>query len=180
MSEHRKHHIERQPKKCVFCGGSRMSKEHIWSDWMGIHFHNQKEHFHFLTNIQLNSGDRTILLTPLIDRRSGPLHKRKIRNVCQTCNNGWMSRIVERAKPWVEPAILGKHVEFNSASQSAFASWAALTVVMAEYTDPANMGVPASDREHLMVSGGSTRVVDDCGRTLRGTGVETPLLPAPW
>ena len=52
---------------------------------------------------------KTLYVTPPKTKiRQGAMNQRKIRAVCEGCNNGWMSGIVDRAKPFVESLILGE------------------------------------------------------------------------
>ena len=60
-----------------------------------------------------------------------------MRHVCKTCNETWLSNNVEvPAKPILIPLIKGERVDIDSAAQKILATWAAKTVMTAEYVHP--------------------------------------------
>lgn len=90
-------------------------------------------------------------IDPVQRARQGPVISRKVRNVCENCNNGWMSTVVTRAKPIVEKLALSHSVAVSNEELASLAGWIALTNVMLEYANPAgSRAIPPSDRKHLM------------------------------
>ena len=53
---------------------------------------------------------------------TGPLHKRRPRNTCQVCNNGWMSRIESSSFPVARALILGEQRLLTTFDQLMLAS----------------------------------------------------------
>jgi hypothetical protein len=74
-----------------------------------------------------------------------PLH-RKLRVVCGECNNGWMSRLQNRAKPILLPLILGEKAQLRRTAQTLIASWATMTAMVAEFAIPSTVTSPQSER----------------------------------
>jgi hypothetical protein len=73
----------------------------------------------------------------------------KVACACKQCNNGWMSRLEARAKPLLEPIILGKRqVLLDQKAQTLFATWAVLrTFVFHELTRTRD--IPAEHYQYL-------------------------------
>lgn len=63
----------------------------------------------------------------------------KIRCVCDTCNNGWMSKLEGACKPLLGCLIRGLHVPLDHAQQSQVANWAIKTAMMQDAVRPKTM-----------------------------------------
>lgn len=133
------------PRTCIFCPNPANSSEHIWADWLK----------NYVPRTQLNHGEaRTWIhedgrLDRTVRHRSGDPRSRKLRIVCKACNNNWMSRIQERAKPVLIPLIRGEACALDAEAQRIVAGWAALLVIIDEYTHRDWVSVPALDRAWL-------------------------------
>jgi hypothetical protein len=82
--------------------------------------------------------------------RQGPMTQRRIRNVCGRCNNGWMSQIVDRAKPFAASMIQDQPAELSLVAQRDLAGWIALGTIMGEFTDEPTACIPPNDRQTVM------------------------------
>ncbi len=84
-------------------------------------------------------------------RGSAPaiLQSRRARCVCATCNNGWMSEIVEAAKPALLPLIEGKRCRLSSDDKSRITAWIAVAVTVSEFEDREHITVPRHHRDWL-------------------------------
>lgn len=142
---------QNEAKKCLFCGGGKLSKEHIWSDWMKKILPPTPSHgqqvFHSLID---NQNNRIAVQPYMPEVRQGAQIQRKLRNVCRKCNSGWMGGIVERAKPFAELLILDRPVHLNARAQTNLAAWIAIASIMAELTDVPTAGIPPGDYEIVM------------------------------
>lgn len=58
-----------------------------------------------------------------------------IRCVCRTCNNGWMSRLENDARPHIEPMLRGEKQRLDSAGQGIVAVWIVKTAMVMEAQD---------------------------------------------
>lgn len=155
VSKSKKRPAGRAPKtpgKCVFCGGTGVTKEHIWADWIKNVIPGSP------TNTQITSyqmpdySTKTLYVVPAAKERQGRLDQRKIRNVCGGFNNGWMGRIVERAKPFVERMIQGMMVELDGGSQRDLATWIAIATTMGEFMDVSTAAIPPDDRRIVLTT----------------------------
>jgi hypothetical protein len=93
--------------KCVFCGETGVTKSHIWPDWLDAYLPPRAENY-----LQTVGEVNTFLPTmrrPAIERRvgRGDARAKKPRNVCRSCNGGWMSQIESNAKEALIPLLQG-------------------------------------------------------------------------
>jgi hypothetical protein len=135
--------------KCIFCNGAsgtRLTKEHIFPDWLRQFFPRSPTdtHTHGLTSWK---G-----LEPVTARtkKQGQAGSRRVKVVCQECNNEWLSGLEKRAKPLLIMLIRGMPFTLNADAQRLLAVWAAKTVMTAEFVDPTKVAIPAVERASLM------------------------------
>jgi hypothetical protein len=76
-------------RQCIFCPSPANTKEHVWPEWV-LAVIDQDRPFRF----ELGSDPEFVF--------SGEF---KIRCVCGTCNHGWMSRLENEVKPFLEPML---------------------------------------------------------------------------
>ena len=79
----------------------------------------------------------------------------KVRVVCTTCNNTWMSGIQNTAKPYLVPMLDGKRCVIGETAQRTLATWIAMATVTSEFLihDKAQIAVSQADREWLRHNG---------------------------
>ena len=142
---------------CIFCGGSPLTKEHIWSDWLdsilprGSSYRSEARETTVVdTVVQGLPVYRPIQKHERV--REGAVHSTKTRTVCKRCNGGWMKDIVDRAKPVVERVIrLQAHV-LSPDAQARLATWLALSTVMRDQKAIAHPQKIQSDVLHHLSS----------------------------
>jgi hypothetical protein len=133
------------PHTCIFCPNPANSREHIWADWL-------KD---YVPRTQINHGQARTWIHEdgrqdrVVQHRSGDPRSRKLKIVCTACNNNWMSRIQERAKPILIPLIRGDACTLDAEAQRVLSGWAALLVMIDEYTHRDWVSVSAADRAWL-------------------------------
>jgi hypothetical protein len=81
----------------------------------------------------------------LVPKNPGSLHSKSVRVVCKKCNSGWMSSIVNRAKPVSSPMINGSATSLNQDQMTALAAWVTLATMMAEFDGYEERVIPAED-----------------------------------
>jgi hypothetical protein len=113
-----------------------MTKQHIWPKWL-------KKICPPTATSHTQTIGEFITFSPgsMHPPRSVRTHKghagsRKIKNVCVTCNNGWMSQLEEAAKESAVPLILNQKFNLTSYQQRELARWFTLMTMMVEFTDP--------------------------------------------
>lgn len=132
-------------RRCAFCGAAGpLTKEHVFGDW--------------LSRLGLDPGPVQHLAGALNrlgkDLGTGPMFARTVRNVCSTCNNGWMSALERTAQRALGPLILGEQGTIAADEQGALALWAQKTVMVAmlvssEAERAAGHGLAASEYRTL-------------------------------
>jgi hypothetical protein len=125
------------PLKCIFCKETRkMSREHIWAEWMSKVIPKQKgaqrttrtAYFRGPTELKHQQGDEA---------------GRKVLAACKVCNETWMSQIETAAIPVATPLLLGQTIELTPEIQNTLATWLALKAMVCEFLYPHS--VVASD-----------------------------------
>jgi hypothetical protein len=142
--------------RCVFCNGTGLSKEHIWSDWVSRLIPRNDAHGQYWATMHRDSGSGDVEWTepPRSAARQGSVLQRKVRKVCTRCNNGWMSRVVDRAKPHAEHLILGATTQLNRQAQIDLAAWIGITTIIQEFANRLGFPrIPPEDRRVLIDTG---------------------------
>ena len=87
--------------------------------------------------------------------RAGDPLRSKVRVVCTSCNNTWLSRIQEAAKSLLIPMFTGQTCVLGEAAQTTMATWATMAVMTAEHMmiEPSLIAVSQADREWLWKNG---------------------------
>jgi len=154
--------MARMVTKCIFCGRSDLSREHVWSSWMHQFIrkpHKPQKHIRRVFSTSVRTGVRRqtgAIIKP------GDIISLKLKVVCGNhCNAGWMSRIENRVKPILTPLLLGLPTTLPKYSQEVLATWVAMKLMTAEFSTPDNITTPALERSLLM---GRQRPPDDIMR----------------
>jgi hypothetical protein len=122
-----------------------MSRGHVWADWLRHYIPKNMPSYSSLSAVAYPTHTEFKKKTI-----SGDIQSRRLRVVCERhCNNGWMSRLQEKAKPYLLPLVLGQTTAMDVAAQGIVAAWIAMTVMVAEYFDPSMAAVSYAQRRHL-------------------------------
>ncbi len=121
---------------CVFCGvEGDLSEEDLIPKWANVILR------------RLAGGNDVLYSTRQVDvanegavlgsvsRRRQSYSAVKLPKFCEQCNNTWMSRIENDAKPLVEPMIYGQRVGFTGRDLHALAKWLVLKTLVADLID---------------------------------------------
>jgi hypothetical protein len=89
-----------------------------------------------------------------IIKMPGQLGDWQIKCVCggtnATCNNGWMRKIEDAARPILIPLILGQQTRISHDDQSIISTWAVLKSMIADYDNGSNGTVHHMQRKYIM------------------------------
>jgi hypothetical protein len=132
---------------CVFCGGTPVTKEDVWPIWSRRYLPSTQPDYSIMRSIL----ERDRRLHGSVRKLSGDPKSRRVKIVCATCNNGWMSVLQNEAKPLVLPLMNGERTTLNESKQKLIAAWAAMTVICAEYFTAGNATSLVVDRRHLFL-----------------------------
>jgi hypothetical protein len=116
------------PKLCIFCGGSPLTGEHVWSDWLRNYLVRTKKSYHALQTIV--HLDRT---TGRLQKRANDPQQRKVRCVCKACNGGWMKALEDETKIILGAMLRQETERLYPAEQVTLAAWVALKAIVMEY-----------------------------------------------
>lgn len=83
-------------------------------------------------------------------RHQGQAGTRKVRVVCNCCNNGWMNELETKAKPILEALICGHPFSITPHEQSVMATWVTKTTMTAEFLKPRETAIPFIERNYIM------------------------------
>jgi hypothetical protein len=107
-----------------------MSREHIWADWLKKYIPKD------MTDYRSLSATTHETHTEFTHKKhGGDLRSRTLRVVCKSCNNGWMSQLQQRTKPYLLPLISGDVTAFDAKAQEILSAWVAIFVMVAEHFD---------------------------------------------
>lgn len=137
----------RPPGKCIFCDSFGVTKEHMWADWLRNYVPREMAEHHIASAFVFPNREEEEVV-----RRNGDPHSRKIKCVCGSCNNGWMSKLQEAVKPFLVPMLMGENVSLHRKGQTKLAAWTAMMVMVAEYADRDFIAVSPKDRHWLLTN----------------------------
>jgi hypothetical protein len=122
------------PRKCIFCKGTPISREHVFAAWMEPYLPDPKgDHPHNLRLTRIHAGKfEPGKVSSGQFNRPGPMRSKKLKVACEPCNNGWMSVLQKTAKPILLPFILGEWPHLASAEQQILAAWITMFVMVLE------------------------------------------------
>lgn len=118
--------------ECIFCGGSPTNNEHVFSAWS--HRHLQKGPGKWLGAV----GTRTLAYKEDLSeiKGRGHIYDWQVKCICETCNNGWMRELENKAIPVLTPLIKGERHSLTKNDQRIAAGWACLKAIIGEYESP--------------------------------------------
>lgn len=149
-------------RRCVFCDGTPVSKEHIFPAWMRNYIPEktfQAHHYQYAYSADNFTGQPKRVEQKGKLERPGDRRSRTLRVACIPCNSGWMSKMQNNAKPLLLPFIRGEWPPLTMHEQQIIASWAAMTTMVREYSSfeggktnvlaPKTTAIPQTDRTFL-------------------------------
>lgn len=137
-------HRAKPPGACIFCGGGSLSREHIWPQWASDLLPDASA-----SNLSRWSKPVTWSGPPLRENdrnRQGGIKGHRIRVVCRSCNNGWMSQLEQQVRPTLTTLIAGGEAELCLDVQRALAEWFTLKMMVAEHDHPPDASMTSEER----------------------------------
>jgi hypothetical protein len=132
-------------RTCVFCGSDdKLTLEHVFPDWLhtiGI------------------ATDPVVLVAGPLNRLGRELtpptpYSTQVRDVCRSCNGGWMKRLEDLAAEVLTPWIRGEPATVQPPDQATIALWLQKTALVSLLVSAASgkmtgQGLPASEYHQL-------------------------------
>jgi hypothetical protein len=122
-----------------------MSREDVWPTWLKKYV--PRDLKNYTVRLSIIKSDRT--LENEDKTVDGDPRSRRVKLICERCNNNWMSRLQEWAKPILLPLILGEKIVLSRDAQRIVAGWCAMSVMTADFFFPDRHAVPQTHRDHL-------------------------------
>lgn len=135
------------PPICVFCGGSDLSGEHLWSKWTHDLLPESRKSYYEEWAGENIPGEIAPSETHSVRSKPFAIKHMKVPVVCRRCNNEWMSSIEQKARPFLTPLITGQPVTLDQSAQRSVAEWVALKVMVYEQQFTEAAVVPGQDRD---------------------------------
>ena len=131
-------------RKCAFCENRANTREHVWPDWIIRRFETgQFEHRH--QAVSDKHGQLADLLW------EGPKIDLKVRRVCRSCNEGWMSRAEVAIEPLLSDLIFNPSRPriLSIEDTSRLALWIAKTMLVFQFLNHEGATVPRESYEFV-------------------------------
>ncbi len=131
------------PRRCIFCGGKPVTNEHIFGLWLSSLFPPPPgKKMYVDTNVFVKGQ-------PIKQPRRYPKSiDLQVKQVCRSCNIGWMSKLEEDTIGIISAIHTNAKRSITSEEQQLLASWATKTAVMVQYVNT-NPIVPEPRRKWL-------------------------------
>jgi hypothetical protein len=126
--------MPKSPRRCIFCNSGGVTNEHLFSRWIHKIVPPIPEATNRLARLRASdigeAGTKVRLRATL---KQGDVIHRKARVVCGSCNNGWMNKLEEAARPYLTPLILGQTLMIEPAAQCVISEWIALKAMVMSF-----------------------------------------------
>lgn len=109
---------------CIFCGERASTLEDVWPQWLMKRFPLSDT-----ARMDADLGGRKLYSRPIAKPEL------LLKKLCQTCNNGWMSRLEDEVKPVVESILDDTLQVLDVPMQLTLAQWAVKTAMVLEAID---------------------------------------------
>jgi hypothetical protein len=126
-------------RMCMFCSEKASTMEDAWPLWLMKRFPGSST-----ARIDAERGGRNL------GNWSTVKPKLPVKWLCPSCNNGWMSRLEDEAKPVFESVLDDKLKDLDASAQSTLARWAVKTAMVLEAVDSNRYWFYSEDERQLM------------------------------
>jgi hypothetical protein len=141
---------------CVFCGGTPISREHIWPDWLQPYIPKKTKSWahiasHRLADTSFNDNSPSAFR---VVRKSGPgdVRSQRLKVTCIPCNTGWISQIDESVKPLFLALADGRWGYFSSEHRRILGTWATRFAMVFEFRDPHTVIATQAERDYFRLT----------------------------
>lgn len=139
--------MSKPPRHCIFCGRKGASKEHVWPAWLSEVLPPRRFPVGSSHPISMNGGRQTRGMM----ERPGDILSRKLRVVCEPCNNGWMSGVQSQAKGCLSKLVLDDWTELKQSDFPALITWIVMFAMVAEQAQPRLVATTEETRRAFML-----------------------------
>ena len=134
---------------CIFCERTRkMSREHIFARWLhkyiAISPKPSRRFSRCISGFDAAGMEQYSAFHGKLDR--GGAHTRKLKIVCEECNNTWMSRIQNESKDAILKIHRGQWDSITAGDRHNLATWATMFAMVVDFIQPDIVAIPQSER----------------------------------
>lgn len=115
-------------RHCIFCPNEANSNEHPLPQWLDSVLGPRLD-----SDFQFNSRTEGPNELPKVKKKSGSPRTKRLRVVCESCNNVWMSWLQDAAKSLMSNLIRDEDVTLSLRDKTILASWMAMTTMVLEF-----------------------------------------------
>jgi hypothetical protein len=121
---------------CVFCGASdqKMSNEHLWPQWIRRLLPPDVQKRVIRYSVDTDAGRIRSFDTRLFEL--------KVKDVCKSCNEGWMSLYESDVQHFATGMLQGNARQLHRGGQTAIAAWAVLKCLVGQRLYPNRKIIP--------------------------------------
>ena len=113
---------------CIFCGAhGKLTREHVFPRWLEALFPDLGDVDYVRRTVTHTSDDR--------HERPGRPFDLVARNVCSSCNSGWMSELESAAQSILTPMLRDEARVLSAVEQHTVATWAVKTMLTVQGTN---------------------------------------------
>ena len=127
-----------EPRTCMFCDSPASTKEDAWPLWI-------VRRFPAPLAVTVEAERKGVSLSPW--RQTGFFAK--VRSVCASCNNGWMSRLETEAKPAIEKVLSNDELILTEPERELIARWVLKTAMVFEAVGGKGWFYSAAERKSV-------------------------------
>jgi hypothetical protein len=122
---------------CIFCGATdrKMSNEHLWPQWIRRLLPPEAQKTGVRYDFDTDAGRVRSFETRLFEL--------KVKDVCETCNSGWMSDYETNVRHWDTGMLQGRGRDLHETGQRSIAAWAVLKCLVGQRLYPQREIIPA-------------------------------------
>jgi hypothetical protein len=135
-------------RQCIFCGSTQnLTREHVIPVWVtktikGLQleagsefiFNDVNKAPYLFNEERTEDKSASNSISGKVPQQKRPRDDWKVKNVCETCNVGWMSRLEDKAKDYLGhyvATIKNKRVKFTQSQAHNVSLWAMKTILVA-------------------------------------------------
>lgn len=138
---------------CIYCERyDKLSEEHIYPRWLRNYYpHRFKNRYHYLSRPERYAFQESVPMHREKFLRQGDPYTTTLRNVCEACNNGWMSSLQDQAKSIVKELADGTYPKLEKSDIEMLARWCAMVSINFEHY--ARTPITNPNQRKLLMSG---------------------------
>jgi hypothetical protein len=136
-------------RSCIFCGGTPVTREHVWPQWLARHLGpdsalhaDQGANLHPVDRVRKIEG--TPVMVEFSELRGNSMRKSDhvVKAACGTCNSGWMARLETACKPILLRQMSDRDARLSEEEVRILARWLIKTTAIFEMDDPESAVLP--------------------------------------